>query len=850
MILLALRNLWDHKLRTLLLGAAVVAGVSFVVASFVFTDTLSAGFNSIFSNAAVGVDIVVAPPGDSSDDPFSQPRLAAELAEEIGAIPGVASTRPNLEGFLTLVSEDGTVENTGFGPPTIGISWPEGSGFFELSSGDAPSGPGEAVMDVGSAAEAGISIGDSIELVGQGPRERFEITGFFTVGGSDQAIGPQFIAFEFGTAADLLGFEAEVSGFDISIERDAAVTDVVERVADTLGERATVVDAQAQAEQEAAELEEGLGFFNTFLLVFATISLIVGAFVVYNAFRVVVSQRSKELALLRVLGTTRRQLVASVLTEAAVVGILASLGGVIAGIGLAVAIRRLLEQLGSSLPDDGLILSPRTFGIGVAVGVVTTLVSALIPSLRTASITPMEALRDQPNTRPRRRWWTGVGAVLLLGSVSLCIKAVTDATDGGALTGETGPLVMAGAGAFGCFVAVILLSRALVKPLVGLLGRPGNSTESALARENARRAPRRTATTATALMIGLGLVASVAVMAESVESTVIASIEDAVAADLFVQSSQFGGFGGIPPEVGDVVSQVDGVAEVSPINGVTVRLADDSDLLVFGVVPDSVGLAIVFESVEGSFEDLSGNTVAVQRIEADRLGLALGDVVRMRLGTESIDPRVVAIFDLGGDVSDSQSYYMPYDRVAELQDNPVDLNVNVGVEDSTDVATVKERIEEALVEYPTADVLDVDDVLGLVRGLLTALVGMVAGLLMMSLLVAVVGIVLTLYLAVIERTRETGLLRAVGMTRRQVRRMIRRESVLIATFGTILGLTLGLFLGWVLAVTIVGEGVSFSIPWAWVVGALVASFLAGVLASIFPARKAARMDILEAIAYE
>lgn len=849
--LLALRNLWDHKLRSLLLGAAVIAGVSFVVASFVFTDSLAVGFSSIFEGATEGIDIVVSPPGgDGSGDPFDQPRLPAALAEEIRAVDGIQEVRPNIEGFITILSEDGESQSQGFGPPTFGLSWPESNAFLEIADGLAPDGAGQAVMDAGSATNLELDVGDTIDVVGSGPIQTFALSGVFTVGGSDQPLGPTFVAFDFDVAAQLLGFDDEVSGFDISIEPGADLTEAVARVANVAGDRAEVVDARAQAEQEAADLQEGLGFFNTFLLVFAAISLVVGAFVVYNAFRVVVSQRSKELAMLRILGTTRRQLVVSVLAEAGVVGVIASILGVVAGVALAVFIRWLLGELGNSFPDDGLVIGVRTVVVGLVVGIVTTLLSALIPSLRTASIAPMEALRDQPNLRPRRRWWDVVGIALLIASVIACVKAVSDATQGGAISGETGPITLAGIGALGCFVAVVVLSRSLVRPMIGVLGLPSRSTETTLARENSRRSPRRTATTATALTIGLGLVASVAVMAESVESTIINSLDEAFAADLVIQSSSFGGFGGFPPELSDVVSAVEGVEAVSPINAVNVDFGDGTSVLALGVVPESVGLAIAFEDVEGSLEDLRGDTIAIQRIESERLDVRLGDGLQMTASGEQVDLKVVAIFDLAGEVSDGQSYYLPYDRVAELQASPTDLQLSVSLADPAALDEGKAAVEAALTDYPTVDVLDEEDILGQIRGLLTALVGMVAGLLMMSLLVAVVGIVLTLYLAVIERTRETGLLRAVGMTRRQVRRMIRREAVLIAIFGTILGLSLGLFLGWVLAVSIVGEGVSFSIPWGWVVGALVASFVAGVVASIIPARHAARMDVLAAIAYE
>ncbi|MFP3913943.1 MAG: ABC transporter permease, partial [Actinomycetota bacterium] len=286
------------------------------------------------------------------------------------------------------------------------------------------------------------------------------------------------------------------------------------------------------------------------------------------------------------------------------------------------------------------------------------------------------------------------------------------------------------------------------------------------------------------------------------------------------------------------------------MNTVQVGLPDGGSTLAVGVEPESVDVAVSFDDVEGSWDDLGPGAVAVQRIEADNRGYSLGDAVDLTVGEEPYPAEVVAIFDFSGEVSDSQSYYLHYREVERYLPGPRDFSVSVAFEPDADFDRTAGAVEEALSDFPSVQVTTVSDLVEQVRTALTAVVGMVAGLLLMSVVVAVVGIVLTLYLAVYERTRETGMLRAVGMTRRQVRKMIRFESVLIAVFGTLLGLVVGLFCGWALAVGVVGEGVSLSVPWLWVAFGLIGALVAGVAAAVIPARRAARMNVLEAIAYE
>lgn len=849
MFLIALRNLWEHKLRTALLGVAIVGGVAFVVASFVFTDSLSAAFDEAFANADIGSDIVVQAPGErdtASAEPFAA--IPVDLRSIIESVEGVSGVTPSVEGFATIVDPDADDAAPGFGgPPSFALSWSDAEGDVQ---GAAPGGPGEVVVDAATAEDRGWVVGDTIQVAGIGRAQDFEIVGIFTFGEGDFGFGAAFLGFEFSVAADLLGLENSVTGFEVDVADEASVTEVVDALNGALGSSAEAVDARRAAQEQADQLQQGIGFFNTFLLVFAGISLIVGSFVVYNAFRVVVAQRSKELALLRLLGTTRRQLVRSVLGESMVVGFVASLVGVGAGTLLAIGVRGLLSAIGGALPESGLVLSPRTVLVGVVVGMTTTLVSALLPAWRTSRITPMEALRDQPELRRVRSWWSAAGGLLLAGALGLVIAGVVQAGDTGAITGEIGPIVLVGAGCLLTFGAVFILARTIARPLLSALGAGARSMPATIARENARRTPRRTAVTASALMVGVGLVATVAVLSRSVQDTIFDTIDETFTADLVVYAGGFDPTAGFPTEVADDIDRVDGVAVVARNNYLSVGLPGGGDTLALGVQPDTIQIAFGFDSIDGSLDDLGPDTFAVQQVEADTRGWDLGQEVEFTIEGEPYPAELVAIFDYVGELSDSSSYYLDYDVVAGFLDRPVDGALSIKYEQGRNPDEMRAAIESAIADFPTVQVQSATDLADQVRTGLNAVVGLVAGLLVMSVVVAVIGIVLTLYLAVFERTRETGMLRAIGMTKKQIRKMIRFESVLIAVFGTILGLGIGMFCGWALSIGIAGSGVSFGIPWGWIVAALVGALVTGVLAAIIPAYSATRMDVLQAIAYE
>lgn len=853
MFAISFRNLWEHKLRTLLLGGAIVVGVAFVVASFILTDSIGAAFENIFTESLEGIDVQVVPELEEGSGGFSIPRIPGDLADEIEAVDGVATVEAGMQDFVVI--EDPDAEGgfgAGFGPPSFGVSWPEGPSPFRLIDGEPPTADDHVVFDIDAAESRDLEIGDTVRIApGTGRLQEFTLVGTISFGEGNALLGASFIAFEFERALDFFNTGGEVTGYSVATDPDADVDTVVDALnGDVLPDGTVAVNARSQAEEQSADLQEGLGFITTFLLVFAAIALIVGAFVVYNAFQVVLAQRTRELGLLRVLGGTRGNILRMVLSEAALLGFVMSVVGVPVGLGVAWLARTALDAFGGGIPAGDLIVQPRTVIVALVVGTAVALVSAVLPARRANRVSPMAALRDQPELATPLRWVWIAGAVLVAAAVALLTWAAVAARSGGVFAEGNDALLPVGIGAFALFLGLVLASRALARPVIGALGTPLRSVTGGIARENARRSPARTATTATSLMIGVGLVIMVAILTTTLQDTIDRTVADSFQGDLVVSSSDFGFGGGMPTEVGDIVAGVDGVATVDRSNLATATLADGTEIIVTGVVPDTFEVSFTFEDVEGSFRDLEGATIATDRGTADARDYAIGDEVELTVGETTDRYEIVAIAALSGGLTDGQTYFMGYDTVAGLRPDAGDAQLSVSVADDADPAAVQADIEEALTDFAGVQVTSLADISAQIEAGIGGIQVFLTVLLLVSVFVALFGIVLTLYLAVFERTHEIGLLRAVGMTRDQLGSTIRWEAVLIALFGTVLGLVLGLAGGWALSAALIGEGAVLAVPWAWMAGSLIGGAIAGFLASIVPAAAAGRMDVLAAIAYE
>lgn len=848
MLRAALKSIWAHKIRSGLLSLAILAGVSFVVAAFVFTDTIGEAFDSLFSDAFASTDIQVRREVDP-DLSFGLPeRMPEELIENVKAVPGVEGAwGAVLSPSGQILDSDGELLPT-TGPPTFVTSWSGGPSQFTIRDGRAPEGSTEVLLDVATVDRAGFAIGDTVEMLIGGPKQSFVLVGSLGFGEADNLLGTSWAIFELSTAQQLLDATGQVDAIEITIEPTGDLGAIIADVGEVLPEGIEAVSSQSVAEEQTAQIKEGLGFLNTLLLAFAGISLFVGVFVIYNAFRIVVAQRTRELGLLRAIGATRGQVTSSVLFESAVTGLIASLFGVGAGVLLAKVMQVLIEVVfGGDLPSAGLQLQPRTVIVALVTGLTVTMISALLPALRAARISPMAAMRDVPTIGRRATWRRrimGGTPIALLGASAIAGGLV------GVDIANLSPALLVGIGAGLVFIGTYVLSPLVARPVARILGVPMRALSNAtgnLAQRNAARSPRRTAATAGALMIGLALVATVSILAASTRDSATSAIEEAFTADLMLQPPGFG-FTGFSS---DAVLAIAGIDEVDLATGVRLGPASvqGGTTFVAGVDTTLIGEFLNLEVVSGSFRDLDGQRLATTKAVADGEDLEVGDQIEIgfaRTGSQQFT--LAAIIDVGS-VSDT-SWFISEETFG---DNFIESNTfqaYVALAEGVSIDEGRRAIEAALTPFPGIEVIDQKELRDQIASQINQVVFLIFGLLAMSVFIALIGILLTLLLSVYERTHEIGLLRAVGMSRSQVRNMIGLESVIIAIFGAALGAGLGMAFGWALVAALADQGLQLSIPWGWLLTGFVGAALAGILAAAWPAYRASNLNVLEAISYE
>ncbi|HEU4866961.1 MAG TPA: FtsX-like permease family protein [Actinomycetota bacterium] len=842
---LTIKNLKARKLRLAMTALAVVLGVGFVAGTFVLTDTMNSAFDNLFSDVNEGLDVIVRSESEfESQLGGSRQPIPDTLIETVRGVDGVDAAAGNVGGYAQFVTEDGEAVTTG-GAPTLGASWydePEGS--VVIREGEAPVGPDQVVADAATADKHGFEVGDRITVITQiAPRE-FEVTGIAGFGEADNLGGATLAIFDLPTAQEVFNKPGEVDSIDISAENGVSVVELRESLEEVLPDGVEAADAQEVAAEISGAIKEGLGFFNTALLVFAGISLFVGAFLIFNTFSITVAQRTREFALLRALGASGRQVTGAVFLEALVIGIVASAAGIAAGFGIALGLQALLKSFGIDLPSEGLVFLPRTGIVGAVLGISVTMISAIAPARRAAKISPMAAMRENAPKAARfspRRTIAGL-AVTLLG-VGILFAG---------LFGDIGePAQLVGAGAFVTFLGVAILTPLFAGPLANLIGSPMQVLRmpGKLARRNAARNPKRTAATAAALMIGLALVALVSIMGSSIKDSTNKVLDESLEADFTVAT---GGFAPsfISPQVASDIAKLPEVDVTASIRLGQFRREDGGSSFVVGVDPAGLEAVTDIGVTDGSLASLGEGEIFLFADVAEELELEVGDTFVMEFAaTGEQDLKIAGLFDNKSLVQ--SDYVLAIPTYEAHFPEKVDLQVFVKVADGVKLSSARNAIEGVLEDYPALNLENQTETKEKQATQVNQLLGMVTAMLGLALVIALFGITNTLALSVFERTRELGLLRAVGMSRRQTRRMIRWEAVIISIIGAVLGLAIGLFFGWALVKSLESEGISvLTIPYGQLLSYVGLAAAAGVVAAFFPARRASRLNVLEAISTE
>lgn len=840
MIRAALTSLLARKLRLLLSAVAVVLGVGFVAGSLIFTDTLGRAFEGI-TEGTVG-DVVVA--ASESGEGFSTATISAAEVARFEDLDGVARVDGNVEAFgVFVVGENGNVVG-GQGAPALAFNHNDapnqlGRQVVTYDQGRPPEREGEVAIDAQTAERAGLSLGDDVEMVtaGQYPQIDARLVGILEFG-EGGVVGASISVFDTKSAQKyFLDGKDVYSSVWLTTTDDAAPADVAKEAAAITPKGYTAETGAAVAERTATQVQEALGFITTFLLVFAGIALLVGSFIIVNTFSILVAQRGRELALLRAIGASRGQITRSVMIEALVVGLVGSTVGLVVGVLLALGIQGLFSLLGLDLSGSGLIFAPRTVVAAYAVGVLVTVLAAYVPARRAGSVAPVEAMREQTSesTRTRPVRLALEVAVLVLGVAAFLV---------GLFVVDTDELVWVGLGTVGMLLGLAFLSPLVGRPLIRALGwvyRRVFGPIGHMAEQNAIRNPGRTAATASALMIGMTLVALMGVLASSTKATVDQQIADSFRADYVLSNAVNQPFS---HTLTTEAAEVPGVAEVSPVRYAPLEV-DGERRFVQAVDPATVERIQTIDIQRGD-ADLSGSTVL---ISATRAGdLQPGDPVTVSLGGQSRELTVSGIYANPGSQPD---VLVSLDTLSALGAPEADSSTFVFLQDGADRAQVVSGLEQIISGQPLVSLKDQADYAAEQRASIDQVLFLIYGLLAMAIVIAVFGIINTLSLSVLERTREIGLLRAVGLSRGQLRRMVRLESVVIALLGAILGIVLGVVAGVAIQRSLVDDGITeLAIPWVQIVVFLVLAAIIGVLAALWPAWRASRMDVLRAIGSE
>jgi putative ABC transport system permease protein len=847
----AIKGLIAHKLRLVATVVAITLGVAFTAGTLVLTDTIGKTFDDLFGDVYQGTDAVVRGEavfeGPAGTIGAQRARLDESVLAAVQDVPEVAEVDGGVVGYARLIGKDGlALGNPAMGAPTLGFKWTDSQRLnpFTLVEGSPPATDDEVVIDARSAEKGVLKVGDTTTVLVQGPPRTVRISGIAKFGAADSPGGATVVLFPPTVAQAVLAEPGKYD--DISIVAKTGVTQdqVVRSIVRVLPDGAEAITGAAITEESQSETRDTFAFFRTFMLVFAVVGLLVGGFMIFNTFSITVAQRTRENGLLRALGATRRQILSAVLLEALVVGVVASVLGLVAGVAVAMGLKALLDGLGFDIPATGVVLQPRTAIVAIVVGVGVTLIAALSPARKAAKIPPIAAMQEgvagSVGYGSKQRVIVG-SALLVLGVGSLLA---------GLFASIANPFAVVGFGVLLVFFGVAVLGRTVSLPLSRVIGAPlprVRGITGELARENAMRNPKRTAASASALMIGVGLVGFITIFVASARASLDDSVDRTFTGDVAVESG--GGFmGGVDPSLAE---QLNALPEVEAATGLRQNMAsvDGSVEFVSGVDPATAFDVFDIKPIAGSTADLGANAIAVHSDVATDRGLQVGDSLPVTFkdtGTQQL--RVALVY---GESQTLGSYLLgtpAYDaNFTTHLDRQVFVKRAAGVSEAAALAAVKETAKA----YPGVSVYDRAEFKAAQAQWLNQLLALVYALLGLAIIIALLGIANTLALSIFERVREIGVLRAVGMTRSQLRSTIRWESVIIALQGTLLGLVVGVFFGWALVTALSDQGITvFAVPYASLLAIVVLAALAGMAAAIGPSRWAAKFDVLRAVVSE
>ena len=863
LFLIAWKNLKTYPVRIFLTTSSIILGVAVIIASNIFSESNKSAFDNLFSGIYEGVDLVVQPiqedfaegfSGDGGQGPisFEVKKIPDEKINEIQNLPSVKAAWGEVLGFaqfIKIVDGETVLISNGFAP-TFGAAWDTNpyAQQWSLVEGEPPTNTKEVVMDIVTAENHEFSVGDRVTVLAGATPASFTIVGIAEFANVGAPGGATFALFEFRTAQKLLDSRGEVDLINVVIENNFDINDVKNEITNLDSENLNVINAQEAAAEQADSIKQGLDFFNTILNVFAGIAIFVGAFIIQNTFRILLLQRTKELSLLRALGTSKRQIYRLVISESLFMSIIGSGLGIALGIGLAVAVKEGLQYFEFGLPDGPLVLTTEAAITGLIIGITVTIFSSLLPARKASQVSPMEAIRDSVSTPQRKSLLTRLlfGSIISIVGFGVLFGVLYDFLDLPTLSS----LQQVGFGAGVIFIGISVVTPSITKPFVFIFDKIYNllfGILGKLATENSKRTPRRTASTASALMIGLTLISLANVITTSFKAQAESLISEVILADYQVSAANVFASPGIPTGLSEELLQLDEVTKLSRTRATVVGFNDRP--LILGAVDETVFDLVKTDDVSGDRKDfLDENAIGILKQTAEREELFVGDQVVLTIPEEGERTFTVSyIFDWT--TQPPAEFFVLLENNSFFADESLDTELYFNVNKKT--PELEEKINAIVDEYPGVEIRDEDGLVEEANNQIQLLLNVIYGFLSISIFVALFGITNTLSLSVFERTREIGLMRAIGTYRKQIRRMIFIESSIIAIFGAALGTSLGIFFAWSLIQTLADEGFTVfavSIPqtalWIGI------SIIAGVIAAILPAIRASRQNILEAISYE